>query len=93
MKTFAMKWGRHKAPKQTPGTNPLNELPLAQLYEVWSSCVTENDDHKTDHVLVRIKRFVEEENLNSHPIHLMRALIRFTTTCNDYAFQCTKNSE
>ena len=24
------------------------------------------------------------------PIHLMRALIRFTMTCNDYAYQCVE---
>jgi hypothetical protein len=87
MKMFLMKCRRHKATTADSAANPLNELTLTQLYDVWSSSIAEGEDYKTDQVLERIKRVVEEESLNTEPIHLVRALIRFTSTCNDYVLQ------
>jgi hypothetical protein len=90
MKMLFTKCRGHKAPKVDSATNPLNELTLAQLYDVWSSTDAASEEHKTEEVFQRIKSFVEAENLAKHPIHLMRALIRFTSTCNDYVFQCVE---
>lgn len=91
MKMFFTKCWGHKAPKGGAAANPFNDLTLTQLYEVWSSSVAQGEDYKTDEVFERIKRFVEEEHLAKHPVHLVRALIRFTSTCNDYAFGCVKD--
>lgn len=88
MKMLSTKCRGHKARKGRSNANPLNELTLTQLFEVWSSTVETAEEHRTDEVLERIKTFVEEEDLAAHPVHLVRALIRYTSTCNDYVIEC-----
>ena len=88
MKMSFTKHRRHKASKTVSPENPLNALTISQLYEVWSSSIAADDTHNADAIEQRIRHFVEEEGLNTNPVHLMRALIHFTMACNDYAFHC-----
>lgn len=71
-----------------PTQNPLNALSLDELFACWSEFATEEDDRQTEAITESIKAFVEENGLAANPIHLVRALIRFTTKCNDYVIEC-----
>jgi hypothetical protein len=86
------RWGRNPA-KSGSATNPFNELTLIQLYEIWSSTIAKGEEQKTDEAFERIKHFVEDEDLAKHPVHLVLALIRFTSTCTDYAFKCVEGRD
>jgi len=93
MKMFFTKCWGHKATKADSATNPFNELTLTQLHEIWSSTIAKSEEHKTDEVYERIKHFVDDEDLAKHPVHLVRALIRFTSTCTDYAFKSVEGRD